>query len=315
MKRRSTVLAGLLLLLGAIWAGLGVALPTPISAQDGSTITVAEFWSRLSATAERLAQGVTSENARSVAQELLPQWTDVKQIADDGTTLDVDLSWLTTPLRVSSRDSLQALSMRIRGLLNYHANGGSTLSALSLSDLAAVLKDPRFQYQDDVEPTLTAPNQPSLSAPNADFLGAALQVLLVAVVVGLILLVGVTLFRSLNTRAIRLPGDEAKSDEPATGAAAVERADQSASIADYRAAIRYLYLAALLKLDEQGSLRYDATLTNREHVDQVRGNPALKERLRQVVGIFDDVWYGNEAVDQAFYEDYRTKVAHLWQPS
>jgi hypothetical protein len=60
-------------------------------------------------------------------------------------------------------------------------------------------------------------------------------------------------------------------------------------------------------------IHYDAALTNREHLAQVQGKPALKEPLRRVVLIFDDVWYGYAAVDEAFYTSYRLQVQQLWQ--
>lgn len=56
--------------------------------------------------------------------------------------------------------------------------------------------------------------------------------------------------------------------------------------------MRYLYLAALLRLDERGQLRYNRALTNREYLDRVQDNPHLQAALPPIVETFDRVWYG-----------------------
>ncbi len=82
---------------------------------------------------------------------------------------------------------------------------------------------------------------------------------------------------------------------------------------DYRAAIRYLYLSSLLTLDERGLIRYDRTLTNREHLRQVADNQPLFDLLRPIVNVFDRVWYGFAPVDAALYQDFRQNVERLTQ--
>ena len=80
---------------------------------------------------------------------------------------------------------------------------------------------------------------------------------------------------------------------------------------DYRSAIRYLYLASLLMLDEHGLIHYDRTLTNREHLRQVAGDPELADALRPVVETFDDVWYGFASVNETIYQEFRANVERL----
>ena len=75
--------------------------------------------------------------------------------------------------------------------------------------------------------------------------------------------------------------------------------------------MRYLYLAALLRLDERGLLRYDRALTNREYLERVRENPALRERLRPIVDTFDRVWYGHAQLDAEGFAEYRARVRAL----
>jgi hypothetical protein len=77
---------------------------------------------------------------------------------------------------------------------------------------------------------------------------------------------------------------------------------------DYRNAIRYLYLSYLLVLDEQGVMRYDRSRTNREYLRSVSSRPELAKPLRDVIDVFDRVWYGFETVDETTYKSY---VAHV----
>ena len=93
-----------------------------------------------------------------------------------------------------------------------------------------------------------------------------------------------------------------------------ERQKQAGEIArggDYRAAMRYLYLSALLWLDERDMLRYDRALTNREYLERLRDNAMLRERLRPMVETFDQVWYGHAPLDAQALAAYRAQVEAL----
>ena len=92
---------------------------------------------------------------------------------------------------------------------------------------------------------------------------------------------------------------------------AAQKAQELSRGGDYRHALRYLYLSALLLLDERGLLRYNRTQTNREYLRQVRERPALAERLKIVVETFDRVWYGYQPIDEASYARYVEQVSAL----
>jgi len=64
-------------------------------------------------------------------------------------------------------------------------------------------------------------------------------------------------------------------------------------------------------LDERGLIRYNPTLTNREHLQQIANKPQLVERLRPVVNTFERVWYGFAPVDEALYQEFRRNVESL----
>jgi Domain of unknown function (DUF4129) len=131
--------------------------------------------------------------------------------------------------------------------------------------------------------------------------------------IGALALIGVViyLFRGIwRNRIVRAPVDT----DPEANLTASQAIDQAGTLArsgDYRTGVRYLYLAALLRLDERGLLRYDRALTNREYLERLRDNPRLQAALAQVVETFDRVWYGYAPLDQAAFDAYRAGVERL----
>jgi hypothetical protein len=99
--------------------------------------------------------------------------------------------------------------------------------------------------------------------------------------------------------------------EPLTADRALRRAQELSSGGDYRSAVRYLYLSTLLRLEEHGLLRYERSLTNREYLRRVAHDPKLAAVLRDVVDVFDQVWYGYHPLDESAYQRYATAVEAL----
>jgi hypothetical protein len=102
-------------------------------------------------------------------------------------------------------------------------------------------------------------------------------------------------------------------DEVLTADTALQRAQNLSLGGDYRSAVRYLYLSALLMLEERGLLGYDRTKTNREYLHSVSDQPELEKRLRNVVDVFDRVWYGYQSIDEQHYQYYEQQVGMLRQ--
>ncbi len=96
-----------------------------------------------------------------------------------------------------------------------------------------------------------------------------------------------------------------------TAGQAAQRARQLSGSGDYRQAIRYMYLSALLLLDERGLLRYNRSLTNREYLRQVSNQPGLASHLLPVIETFDRVWYGFQPVNEEIYSQYTEQVEML----
>ncbi len=104
---------------------------------------------------------------------------------------------------------------------------------------------------------------------------------------------------------------EVESGENLTADFALQRAQQLSQAGDYRTAVRYLYLSALLRLEERGLLRYNRYLTNREYLRSIADKPELSAILREVIEVFDRVWYGFESLDEQAYQHYAAQVTAL----
>jgi len=98
---------------------------------------------------------------------------------------------------------------------------------------------------------------------------------------------------------------------PTTPTAARQAASRHAQDGDYRAAVRYLYLAALMTLQERRIVPRDPSLTNREVLARTPTEAPIHAPLASVVEVFDDVWYGIHEPDAATFEHYRVKVDEL----
>jgi hypothetical protein len=194
------------------------------------------------------------------------------------------------------------------------AGGGQAVDD-ALASLNAVLSDPNLQ-----RPLATPAPRPTPSQPLPDLqiprIGLDVIRLMLAIaggigVIALIVALGPTLYRIIAARRRNASPDAGTDAEVATSVDAIARAQQASTIQDYRLAMRMLYLACLLKLDESGALRYDRTQTNREYVRQIAGHPALASALQPVVEVFDDVWYGFRVITPQGYAAFESRVREL----
>jgi hypothetical protein len=94
-----------------------------------------------------------------------------------------------------------------------------------------------------------------------------------------------------------------------------KEAEELAGKRSYRQAIRALYLAALLRLDERGQLSFDRALTNREVLRNAgtKGSGQLVERLAPLVERFDRHWYGAVVCTEDDYREFARLSAWAWE--
>lgn len=139
--------------------------------------------------------------------------------------------------------------------------------------------------------------------------------LVIAILAGLILLAVIALIvRNLVSDFVteaEFAAERQTNGEPLTSARALEQAQKLSDAGDFRTAVRYLYLSCLLSLEERNLLRYDRSLTNREYLRSVAHRPELFTLLRDVVDVFDRVWYGFMPIDEETYQQYAVRVQTL----
>ncbi len=97
-----------------------------------------------------------------------------------------------------------------------------------------------------------------------------------------------------------------------TERAALAHAETAEAANDFRGALRYLYLSAILHLQERGVLPYDKSLTNREYLYQAQADIDLQATLGPAVTVFDEVWYGHKPCDAEIVAHYRNLLQKVY---
>jgi hypothetical protein len=97
--------------------------------------------------------------------------------------------------------------------------------------------------------------------------------------------------------------------QPQTAATLFRQAEELAGAGKYLEAVRLLYAAVLAGLHRASLIRYEATRTNGEYVDQLQGNAEspdeVHEPFRRLTGLFELKWYGERACRAEDYHDCR----------
>lgn len=135
------------------------------------------------------------------------------------------------------------------------------------------------------------------------------------VLAGLIVVIVVVLYFVRNLRR-NLVSEQAlvpllNESEVRSPAEAFDNAQRFINAGDYRSAVRQLYLATLLILDQRGKIKYDPTLTNRQVLRQAANDPRTTAALVPIVETFDRVWYGFEPLTLAEFDAYRQRVEQV----
>jgi hypothetical protein len=287
-----------------------------VSAQ-GKSISETGFWGRMNQTEVLLrtkllnTQNPTDDPSSTISQIRL-MWEGIDQIRlKDGSSVKVDLGWIRAALTDGQPDSLDALHRQVNALINYHdqlaRQTGNAGKEVSQAALAQVLRDPRFQYA-DITPT-PIPDEPQEEAPEPTGIASAAQIILLVAGIAVVIVMFVYFARNLQVQQATIETEP--NSDPTTSGDAQNLATDHAQSQDYRSAVRYLYLASLLMLDERGVIHYDSSLTNREHLRHLRDKPQLYALLRQVINAFEEVWYGYLPINESYYQHFRQQVDEL----
>jgi hypothetical protein len=291
------------------------------AAPDTTDTTMYESWLREAFTAAQRSDRIGLE----AAAERLTSVTAVRM--SDGTVVSVDNAWLQEALSSPTPD-FSVITARLGALIDARALPASSAPADALERLDRLLAAPPFDRPDDrpelqtpqwlvdffawleqLIETILRPLEVEVVPPvAADVIAWAVILTGIALVLGVILYLLINLRRGI-VRDVRIATE---GDDPVpTASEAFDQASVLARDGDYRAAVRSLYLSALLWLDERDLLRYNRALTNREYLERARGNPVLLARLTPVIETFDQIWYGHMPVDASSFAAYRQQIEAL----
>ncbi len=286
-----------------------------------------EYWARLSATRQALdgLSDAEPQERRAVLDRLAQEWESVTALqSPDSAPVPIDNTPLVTALRRDPPALVPAIRLVDR-LLAYEKEWREMgFSADQAAALQPILNRPEFQWQPEQLNPLQQLWQwardallrllDSIFGSRAVRVGMSYsQYVWIALGVAAALLVLLLASRGLWGSLIRDEALAAEGDglEQITAEAAMRRAQELSVAGDYRQGVRYLYLSALLLLEEHGLLRYDRSRTNREVLRSVANRPELVAPLQRVVEVFDRVWYGYQPIGQEEFDAYAADVAEL----
>ena len=76
--------------------------------------------------------------------------------------------------------------------------------------------------------------------------------------------------------------------------------DEAVAVRDYRRAVRLLYLKTLKALAARHLIDWQRDKTNHEYIDEL-AQPTLRRAFADLTTLFEYVWYGDFAVDEAVF--------------
>ena len=134
---------------------------------------------------------------------------------------------------------------------------------------------------------------------------------------GCLILIGLTLFfiQQIRRNLVAEVGNkvtESEGDNVTTAQAALTQSEIAVTSHNFRDALRFLYLSAILHLQERGILTYDKSLTNLEYLHTLQAHSELQEALRPVIQVFDDVWYGYKPCNADTIANYRELLQKVY---
>ncbi len=334
-----------LLTLGLISAALlapalaaGPPLPIDVSIRIDSSIEIDklilinaipidEYWQQIEQTQALVASLENAPGASSHTQLLAAaaRWENVTGLTlPDGTLIPIDHSFLVSRLRADPPDLAQLERLLTALLAARDAWPDPETAPLDTDALDQILAQPEFQWASE-QPSPLADWWAQLQRRFWEFIARLLSSdspivgipLLSYVLTGLgtlaLVLVLAYVLRGLLADFVAETEIDPEDivDQDMTAATALRQAQALSGEGDYRTAVRYLYLSSLLLLEERGLLRYDRSLTNREYLRSVAHLPQLAAIFRDVIQVFDRVWYGYQVLDKATYTRYADRVAEL----
>lgn len=298
-----------------LWLTLIWTLSASAAHAQSAPLPVAEFWGLAAATRDAVSGG---EELTGWAQ----RWQAVNAIAwPDGQVTMVDGHYWADLLAASEPDR-ETLAQQFAALSAASQEWPTpAMAPEALTRLERLLANSAYDYRDKPPTLWERLRQAVLRALSRSLGGVSgdlAQIALLGLGAAVLGLVVYYLWRAvaadLSAETHLARADDG--DQKLTAAQAWQKAQFLGQANDYRNAVRYLYLSTLLRLDEQGWLRYDRSRTNHEMVMRLmttrrEGSAEIALLLREVVDVFDAVWYGFHPIQAADFQHYAGRVAQL----
>ncbi len=291
---------------------------------QSSSVTLDEYWKIIADIRDDLNNAEVED--ATIRQNAVEQLTAIGEVElPDGRLQAINHSFLISELQ-NENSNFETLATLLTAYLSSRQGWPDpSLPQLDKTTLDEILSQPAFQYS-VAEPNFLQRLWQDIRQGVEDFflrlfpedstLRLPLNNLIVIVATVLVALVLAYALRGLIadfTADAAMNAEEELGGEPLTAELALQRAQELSTGGDYRTAVRYLYLSSLLLLEERGLLRYDRPLTNREYLRTVAHRPELAATLREVIDVFDRVWYGFQTLTAGEYNAYARRVETLRQ--
>jgi len=300
-------------------------------AQDGpgQAVPVEAYWRQVEQalrTVQDLGE-MDAEEARTALDDLAVEFGTIAAVElVDGRRLPLDNSYLVARLQDPEPD-LERLEATLTAMLAARNRWPDpSHDSQDLAPLAEILARPEFQtVQEELGPLerlwqrITEALQDllfRLFPESAGGLGPLIR--LVLTLAGFVALIAAFIFVLRSVMGDIIVDEESLAN--GEHGSALLSADQALAQArdhsrrgDYRSAVRYLYISSLMLLEERDLIRYDRTQTNQEYLRGVAGRPELAAILRDVIDVFDRVWYGFQSLDEQAFSHYANRVEQLRQ--
>jgi len=283
------------------------------------------FWMRVDQTLTTL-RGLKTGSTESIApvlDDLADQWAQFDSLTlTDDTSTPMNASFVVAQLRQRPYDLDELIEIFSSLQSARRVSSTRSFGAAEIATLESILQRPEFQWNRAPSPLEEWWNEfwARVKEWFKELFGEeGVDIPIPGEVVTIIstLLLGLVLFyifRNLFADFISdasVDDEQMAGDELLTAETALQKAKDISRAGDHRTAVRYLYLSALLTLDERGLLRFDRAKTNREYLHSVAAFPQLSAPLRDVIEVFDRVWYGFQTLDEDGFEHYVQKVDQL----
>lgn len=156
--------------------------------------------------------------------------------------------------------------------------------------------------------------QPAQSTPFSGGLSTVAVVLSIVALIALVL-ASATLIKRMFGRAPQLHGILGETITAETTAVTLmEKARAAENVGDIRQAVRFAYIAVLLKMHRARLVFLDEAWTNEELYRYLEKNRFTSlEALREVMEGFNVSWYGHRPLEPAAYDRWQQALEQLWQ--